>query len=430
LATLTLALVSCHAPPPEPPPAPAGKSAAEEEPPGDEEEEVDDESDDEAETTSEALKAATPHERAAIDAIDRKLPWAEATFSGVIASPGNPDLDPLLTRCGPGDGALHDAAEALAELSLDQVEIEPEIINYFLRKRGAPYLTPEVWSVEFEGPLRAEVEEAARGFLEGNRSKNPIRCGIGLASSGRTQALVILRAQNPGQLLPIPMKVAPNTKQLIEVRLLDPPLGAELVALPPLGGARRSAMTVSGERAQAEVYLADPGEWLIQIMVDSSGGPKAVFLAAIEVGGETKLYSERKAVPGEKALKADDAPEVAILAMLNQARKTAHLPPLKRNGALDQIARRHSENMARLGLISHDTGDGIPARRLEAAGLTVAAAGENVAKAPTVLRLHRTLWASPSHRENMLLSRWEEVGIGVTKDDSGRLFLTQLFVDR
>jgi uncharacterized protein YkwD len=378
----------------------------------------------------EAKQDANPAEREAIAIVDRQFAWVDGTYSGVVASPGDPNLDPLLARCGPGDGALHDVASALAELAARQVELDPELLNYWLRKRGSPYVTPEVWSVEVAGPVGPEVDAAAQDWLSANRPRGPVRCGIGSAVSSSTQSIVMLRAQNPGQLLPIPMKVAPNTKQRVEVRLFDPPLGVELVALPPVGRARRATMSVSGELAQADVYLSDPGEWLLQVMVEASGGPKPVFLAAVQVGGEPKAFNERKAVPGEKAYRAELAPEAAIEAMLNQARKTAHLGPLKRSTTLDQIAQRHSENMARMGRISHDTGDGLPGRRIEAAGLSVAAAGENVALAPSVLRLHRALWASPSHRENMLLPRWEEVGIGVAKDASGRLFLTQLFVDR
>jgi len=39
----------------------------------------------------------------------------------------------------------------------------------------------------------------------------------------------------------------------------------------------------------------------------------------------------------------------------------------------------------------------------------------------------RALWASPSHRENLLLPRFDRVGIGVARDPDGTLWVCQTF---
>jgi uncharacterized protein YkwD len=85
--------------------------------------------------------------------------------------------------------------------------------------------------------------------------------------------------------------------------------------------------------------------------------------------------------------------------------------------------------MVEQGRISHDTGAGHPAHRIELAGLHPTASGENVALAGTVVRLHRVLWASPAHRENLLLRRWDEAGVAIVDDGAGSLYATQLFTD-
>jgi uncharacterized protein YkwD len=54
-------------------------------------------------------------------------------------------------------------------------------------------------------------------------------------------------------------------------------------------------------------------------------------------------------------------------------------------------------------------------------------AGENVAHATDPVRAHRALWASPSHRTNLLhrgFSRW---GLGVMRDEDGSLWICEIF---
>ena len=54
--------------------------------------------------------------------------------------------------------------------------------------------------------------------------------------------------------------------------------------------------------------------------------------------------------------------------------------------------------------------------------------GENVAKAKSDKAAHRALYASPSHRSNMLESRFTKVGIAVAVDaKTGELWVAQMF---
>jgi uncharacterized protein YkwD len=41
--------------------------------------------------------------------------------------------------------------------------------------------------------------------------------------------------------------------------------------------------------------------------------------------------------------------------------------------------------------------------------------------------VHRALWASPSHRLNLLDSRFTRWGLGVAKDTDGGLWVCELF---
>jgi uncharacterized protein YkwD len=85
--------------------------------------------------------------------------------------------------------------------------------------------------------------------------------------------------------------------------------------------------------------------------------------------------------------------------------------------------------MARARRLGHDVGDGTPAERLETANLDARLVGENAAAAANAEDVHRALWASPSHRENMLDDRYRRVGVGVARDTIGTLWVAALFAD-
>jgi uncharacterized protein YkwD len=84
--------------------------------------------------------------------------------------------------------------------------------------------------------------------------------------------------------------------------------------------------------------------------------------------------------------------------------------------------------MATTQTLSHDAGDGSPGARIRSAGVAAREEGENVAEAPTVVAAHRALWASPSHRANILHATFTRVGIGVTRDRQGNVWVTEDFV--
>jgi uncharacterized protein YkwD len=113
--------------------------------------------------------------------------------------------------------------------------------------------------------------------------------------------------------------------------------------------------------------------------------------------------------------------------MIAVARDSEGLAPLKPNRALDRLARAHAGRMMRASELAHDAGDGDVRRRLEDAGIDAASVGENIAHAATVPLAHRALWASPSHRDNLLGPRFARLGVGVARDPDGTVWVTELF---
>ncbi len=110
-----------------------------------------------------------------------------------------------------------------------------------------------------------------------------------------------------------------------------------------------------------------------------------------------------------------DADEARLLDLLNAERKARRLAPLSWEPTLARLARDHAADMARAGKASHhSTGDGADfAARLRRTDLAVRALAENVAVDRDVAAAHRSLMASPGHRDNILNPDLTAVGIGI-----------------
>ena len=162
--------------------------------------------------------------------------------------------------------------------------------------------------------------------------------------------------------------------------------------------------------------------------------------------GETK----QQKYPAGKGLNRSDI-ERLVIEFTNKERIGAGLRPLRHDVAISKIARSHSENMARLGLMSHDIGGRGPTDRALNAGYNCRAysgdgsytygLSENVAEHPRVVEwmgwgtsyrpvdfsqdagaMARELvdgWmSSPGHRKNILDSDSRRIGVGVAIRES------------
>ena len=120
-----------------------------------------------------------------------------------------------------------------------------------------------------------------------------------------------------------------------------------------------------------------------------------------------------------------------LLRLLNQERKRAGLPPLRRHGKLDRAARVHSRDMAKHRFVGHDSPrTGAPAQRVERTGAVATVVRENVAMAYSTRELHDGWMDSRGHRENILSPEVRQVGIAVVPRSEGgvrMLFATQVF---
>lgn len=117
-----------------------------------------------------------------------------------------------------------------------------------------------------------------------------------------------------------------------------------------------------------------------------------------------------------------------VLKYTNKFRQSKGLPVLEMRDDLNEIARRHSENMAK-GKCSFGH-SGFDERELQVQKIIQPfyAMAENVAEGPSTGKEVVAMWKkSPEHRENML-GNYKYIGIGTASDTHGAIYYTEIFV--
>lgn len=127
--------------------------------------------------------------------------------------------------------------------------------------------------------------------------------------------------------------------------------------------------------------------------------------------------------------------EFASFTLVNEERmSTAVAPELSRAERVAQLARDYSQQMRDEGFFSHSGPDGMTLKkRLLEAGIEFRTAAENLAKVTNSVDpaafAHTLLLQQPQHRDNMLDSKYELLGVGAAKQGD-TVWITQIFVER
>jgi uncharacterized protein YkwD len=209
--------------------------------------------------------------------------------------------------------------------------------------------------------------------------------------------------------------------------MLVPASAAKVVLLGPRGAPKTVVASLTDRRVHATFSVDQPGPWLVQVLATVATGPRPVLEAMVFAGTAPQAQFISAAAPGEAESKGAKDDDDAMLRMINAARASEQLPLLRRDPALDKLAKAHSEEMRKARMVGHDIGGGDPTVRLKAAGIFSRVAGENCASASSPEHAHRALWASPSHRGNLLLAQFTRVGVAVVRGSDGTVWVTEMF---
>jgi uncharacterized protein YkwD len=327
-----------------------------------------------------------------------------------------------------GDAALAEVARRNVERQVAGMEILPsDELVFTLRAAGEPHTWPRAWSIAAAALAEDELHKRLGDWSGAWKTLGVRRCGVarGAAPDGAVVVSVIA-VDALADLSPLPTAARVGQWLTLEGAMLVPASEVKVVLLGPRGAPRSVLASLHKGKVRSSFSVDQQGAWLVQVLATVATGPRPVLEAMVFAGTAPPGQFVRTAAPGEEAAKGvpDDAD--AMLRMMNAARASEGLPPLVRDAALDAVARAHCEAMSKAKVVGHDVGDGDPSARIAAAGYRARIAGENVASSDTPEKAHRAIWASPSHRGNLLQRDYRKAGVAVLRD-GGRVWVTQMF---
>lgn len=357
----------------------------------------------------------------------------DSVFADVISSPQPPAsmeglAGKVMQLCDESDAALAEVALKLAH-RLQEGGAIPDTaeIAYEIRAAGAPYVWPRAWSLSGGGIDDAGATKRAAAWLGGIAKLGTRRCGAARVR-GESEALVLLLSDVVADLSPLASRARTGQWLSFSAKLLVPATDAKLVLLGPRGAPKPVPTQYDRGIARARFAASEPGPWTAQLLADLDVGPRpvaeAMFFADV---APPAAYAPHPA-PGELSDASAD-PEAQLLKMVNAARMSEKISPLSRSKDLDAIARAHASAMQEKKVLAHDLGAGGLAARIQTAGLHFTGYGENIARAQSPARAHRVIWASPSHRSNVVDPRYAQIGIGVV-EAAGTLWVCEVFATK
>jgi uncharacterized protein YkwD len=124
-----------------------------------------------------------------------------------------------------------------------------------------------------------------------------------------------------------------------------------------------------------------------------------------------------------------DSFDQEILNLVNEERAKVGADPLQINQQLDQAADLHSQDQASMNTMSHTGSNGSEiGDRVQDAGYQYSTVGENVASGyPDAETVVAGWMESEGHRENILNSDFEDLGVGYSVGSDGNAYWTQNF---
>lgn len=357
------------------------------------------------------------------------LTWRLTTSSPEPVAVGA-SSSPLYAACGRADAALIQVATRNAAKQIRQEgAFASDELSFTLRAAGNPVVWPRLWSLEAERVDEPELAQRLTSWVKKAPAVGERRCGVARlrAPDGKTVVSAVT-VDALADLEPLPTVARVGEWLTVRAHMLVPATEAKVVLLGPTGLPKVVLASLQGDAVRATFSVDQPGPWIIQILATVSTGPRPVLEAYVHAGDAPPTQFAESAAPGETAGSKATNDADALFAMVNAARKTEAIAPLARDRDLDKLAEDHAKRMLETKTVGHDVGAGDPHRRVIEAGIDARSTGENVAAASSLPRAHRALWASPSHRGNVLEKRFSRVGIGVARGEGGRVWVTEIFV--
>ena len=357
--------------------------------------------------------------------------WASEVASPLLVDPATLSADEadLQRACGQSEAGLRAVAQRLVLRKLRNLPyLDADGLAQAERVAGEPHVWPRAWIVSGRGIDHAASREKLAAWKTTFHDPGERRCGVAIGrGADGTEVLAAIALDAQADLSPLPIRTHVGVWLPVEVKLLVPATGAQVVVMGPTGRPRNVPTQIAGDRVRAQVALEQPGAFEVQVILDIATGPRPVLEAELFADAPPWTQMPDLAAPGETAPPLDATDRGALYAMVQALRRTEHLPAFTPDARLDAVAVAHARRMLQARGIGHDVGDGDPARRLEAVNVWAAESGENVAHAASIVLAHRALYTSPSHRSNLLSTTFDRVGVGIVRAPDGSVWVSEEF---
>lgn len=356
--------------------------------------------------------------------------WVDATEApSTRATEGvlDPRIATIAGACGAPDAALVHVARAIADAMADGAKApDPDAIALLLRRMGVPHTRPRLLSAKGKAPIDPGPLAREVGKIRGHAGQ-PL-CGAAMTTRGAEEIVIALAVDALADLAPLPVRARTGQWLTLDAKLHVAARSARLVVLGPRGLPRTvpTSLDARTQRTKASFVLDRPGDFTVQLVADLEEGPRPILEARVFADALPGETVETMPAPGE----SEGTDAAALERMIATLRKEEAARPLRRDAKLDALAQRHASVMRAKRRAAHDVGDGDLVARFEAEGESAKTIGENVAHARTLGLAHRALFASPSHRANLLRADYTHLGVAVASADDGSVYVCEVFATR
>jgi uncharacterized protein YkwD len=331
----------------------------------------------------------------------------------------------LRDACGGVDGGLDKVARVLASRRIDGLAaLDQSALTNVLRDNGAPYVWPRAWIASAAD--ETSLDAALTKWLATEHTSGTRRCGVarGKNKSGET-VIAAVEVDALANLSSLPMHSHVGSWLTVESHLLVSASDARAVVIEPDGTTRRLLSSFSDGRVLARFAPDRSGTFIVQVVADVEGGPRPVLEARVLADSPSSAIATNETA--DEAACVTTNTDASVMCMIQSFRRENRLDSFARDARLDAVAKAHASAMMLTKNLAHDAGDGDPVARIENADLSARIVGENVAHAESALGAHRSLYASPSHRDNLLSREFDRIGVAALTDADGTVWVVEEF---
>lgn len=179
----------------------------------------------------------------------------------------------------------------------------------------------------------------------------------------------------------------------------------------------------------ASTYTVISGDTMWQIAAKHELGLNELLKYNSQISNSALIFPGQKInIPsGSNDIKTLES---EVIRLVNAERAKAGRTALVENYEVNKAAKIKSEDFINNNYFSHNSPIyGTPFDMLRSFGIAFTAAAENIASGQkTAAEVMNTWMNSSGHRANILNSTYNQIGVGVARDNNGNLFWTQMFI--